>query len=354
MAIAQDQDVRGDLSVLGNYDGPDSAENRDGDLHIKGRVQVGLNTGHADVDNFLAFSGGVPNETASYIAWKQGPLCIGTAIDYNTFATEALRITDIGNIGIGTPTPQNKLDVSGELSVGTSYAGTQMAPSNGLLVEGDVGIGIPNPGAKLEVAGDIKATQWFSFGPGGDGGRIFSEYGPQYAPLLTLSDLDDPPRIQFQQIGTGTEAEPQFSSWIGMGHSKTNDIAIMNGKVGIGINTPQEQLHVAGRLLGAATNSGNQALRIFIGNTSAGGTNWVQYSGDGVYVDIDTTAAGFSATPMYFTSLGGRTRHWTTTGGTSIYSPTKNSFRVYLFKEGITAAEAKSNDWHINWIAIGK
>ena len=39
--------------------------------------QVGLDTGHEDADNFLAFSGGHLGETEDYIAWKQGPLRIG-------------------------------------------------------------------------------------------------------------------------------------------------------------------------------------------------------------------------------------------------------------------------------------
>ena len=231
MAIAQDQDVRGDLSVLGNYDGPGSVENRDGDLHVKGKVQVGLNTGHEDADNFLAFSGGVPNETAAYIAWQQGPLRIGTATDFNTFATEALRIMDSGNIGIGTPTPQNKLDVSGGLSVGTSYAGTQTTPTDGLLVEGDVGIGTVSPLAKLQVTGGAimpaagnsdQAGIMFPKDPGGGSGdAAWIRYYPRTGEATTL------------EIGTSNDSN--------------DHIALMpSGKVGIGTPNPGAKLEVAG------------------------------------------------------------------------------------------------------------
>jgi Chaperone of endosialidase len=45
-----------------------------------------------------------------------------------------------GNIGIGTTSPTNSLDVEGRMAIGSSYAGTRTAPTNGLIVEGNVGI----------------------------------------------------------------------------------------------------------------------------------------------------------------------------------------------------------------------
>ncbi len=58
-----------------------------------------------------------------------------------------------GKVGIGTTTPQNKLDVEGNAVVGATYSGTNTAPTNGFLVEGKVGIGTTDPGnAKLNVS----------------------------------------------------------------------------------------------------------------------------------------------------------------------------------------------------------
>ena len=64
-----------------------------------------------------------------------------------------------GNLGIGTTTPKNKLDVSGSQVIGSSYAGVNTAPTNGLLVEGNVGIGTTTPQNTLNVIGDINATE---------------------------------------------------------------------------------------------------------------------------------------------------------------------------------------------------
>jgi len=56
-----------------------------------------------------------------------------------------------GDVGIGTATPQNKLDVEGGAVIGATYSGTNTAPTNGLLVEGNVGIGTTSPGSKLSI-----------------------------------------------------------------------------------------------------------------------------------------------------------------------------------------------------------
>jgi hypothetical protein len=99
------------------------------------------------------------------------------------------------------------------------------------------------------------------------------------------------------------------------------------------------------------------------GSTPVGNTAWQQYfvqagvvtAGSGIFVDVDTSSAGFTTTPIYITSIGGAGYHWGTTGATSIYAPTPTGFRVYIrFPDGssLTPAFANQNGWHINWIAV--
>ena len=64
--------------------------------------------------------------------------------------------------------------------------------------------------------------------------------------------------------------------------------------------------------------------------------------------DQNTSACGEVRTPTYLTSLGGTSRHWATTGVTSIYTPTATGFRVYV-ETTETVATAKANQWHVNW-----
>ncbi len=91
------------------------------------------------------------------------------------------------------------------------------------------------------------------------------------------------------------------------------------------------------------------------GRTTPGATNWQPYGSNGIYVDVDTSSAGFTTTPVYVTSIGGISSHWQTTGATSIYQASPTTFRVYVrFSDGsaITPAVANSYQWHINWIAM--
>jgi hypothetical protein len=97
--------------------------------------------------------------------------------------------------------------------------------------------------------------------------------------------------------------------------------------------------------------------KIASGRTQPGATNW-QKSSDYVYVDVDTSAAGFAQTPVYVTSIGGDSNHFGTTGASSVYSATATGFRIFLrwdkdYKTtAITPEEANGYKWHINWIAI--
>jgi hypothetical protein len=58
--------------------------------------------------------------------------------------------SNTASVGIGTNSPQSKLDIAGNVTIG-SYSGTNAAPTNGLIVSGKVGIGVNSPGAQLEV-----------------------------------------------------------------------------------------------------------------------------------------------------------------------------------------------------------
>lgn len=105
---------------------------------------------------------------------------------------------------------------------------------------------------------------------------------------------------------------------------------------------------------GVVTGPGNEALRIVVGRTDPKKTRWIQYSDGGVAVEVDTSHAGFSAPPYYFTSLGGHTNNWMAQGVTSIYEPTAKGFRVHIGHRELTTAQAREWGWYVNWIAIGE
>ncbi len=102
------------------------------------------------------------------------------------------------------------------------------------------------------------------------------------------------------------------------------------------------------------TITASSTFKIACGQTSP--DDWQQYhTGFGVYVQVKTHCGKFPKTPLYFSSIGGSTNHWATTGASSIYHATSTGFTVYIrWDDGglLSPADAKQYGWHINWYAL--
>lgn len=99
------------------------------------------------------------------------------------------------------------------------------------------------------------------------------------------------------------------------------------------------------------------ALTVRSGQTVPNRTGWQPYENStrGVYVDVDTRSAGFQSTPRYIASLHGTSSVWESSGGSGIYEPTAQGFRVYVrFNDGrpITPEDANKFGWHIVWVGL--
>jgi hypothetical protein len=177
---------------------------------------------------------------------------------------------------------------------GLNVTGADPTASNLFIaaVTGDIGIGTLTPEARLDIrvsgsgATPVNSQKWLHLGDPAipDGGQAWFQYGPQLAPLLVLSDLDDPPRIQFQQTGTGTAAAAQHASWIGHARGGSPDLAISGGSLGIGTFNPSRVLHAIGEIHSGGTGGGfsfeNRETASFV-NTPTNGERWVWYASDG-------------------------------------------------------------------------
>ena len=126
-----------------------------------GDVGIGTTSPNAKLEIDISGSGSVfqtdRTDAGGYFTIDHG----GERTNFNSYqdytfsrhGSEYMRIKNDGNVGIGTTTPKNKLDIEGGQVIGSTYSGTKTAPTNGLLVEGKVGIGNDDPLYQLDVFG---------------------------------------------------------------------------------------------------------------------------------------------------------------------------------------------------------
>jgi hypothetical protein len=280
--------------------------------------------------------------------------------DDGMFAQLELRADSVvmpGNLGLGTSQPREKLEVNGNITIsstalsqtgriGIDNLGLWLEPSAatsgirlqanpsliGLYVrgtDGNVAIGHHTPQEKLDVDGRIKSGA-LSIGPWPANSRYL---------FFGVNTLDQTQAGNYALL-QGSTSEP--------GRTFLNSPVDIRFRIN---NADQLVLNSSG-LFGAAKGPGGSQLRIAVGRTQP--NQWVQYSSNGIYVDVVTAEAGFTQTPFYITSLSGNSNHWVVRGSSSIYDSSPRGCRVYIYYDGITVASATSWGWYINWLAIGQ
>jgi hypothetical protein len=198
-----------------------------------------------------------------------------------------------GNVGIGTPSPTNKLTVNGNASVGTDYIGT-VAPSNGAIIEGNVGIGTNNPLSTLHVRKAIADTSpnvAALFDPAGGGSDATQEVsiGLNGGRALFGYTFNAGKHI-FIRGNQGTDIKLQVMDLNSALFDDSFVISAQNGGF-IGLNTkaPQARLDVRGNiktLAGTGTQNGiiwngTSNINGFESYTTANGDAWVGIQRDG-------------------------------------------------------------------------
>jgi len=172
----------------------------------------------------------------------------------STDPTVKMTVTDVGNVGIGHPSPNNKLAISGSVSIGSNY--NTAAPANGLIVEGSVGIGISSPLSKLHLVGShvsgsgfirLEASDYPIISlkaPGtGDGSSGYWGFRAQDTSNNDLMFYG----YRYTPAFSGFWIDPDFGSNIAKGFF----VKRSDGNVGIGINTPNARLHINSAISGA-------------------------------------------------------------------------------------------------------
>ena len=160
------------------------------------------------------------------------------------FADEAIYIDANGNVGIGTTSPNYTLDVNGNINFtgtlyqnGNPYGGGSSAWStsgaNIYYNNGNVGIGTTSPEKKLEInGGDIMITKadarlFVGWGDNGINSGLQLEGGNTTVQTINFRGS----RLRIYSSGNGEKIS-----------------FLSNGNVGIGTTSPGERLHVNGKI----------------------------------------------------------------------------------------------------------
>lgn len=158
-------------------------------------------------------------------------------------STMAMSIVNNGNIGIGNTPPNNKLAISGSVSIGSNY--NVAASTNGLIVEGSVGIGTTNPAAKLAIGANPTYAAGVTLIVGTPGNPSSSGTSQPYANLRLGTNTGNSQVLDF-----GIYDASPYGSWIqaaGGGNLAFPSPLILNptgGNVGIGVSNPTALLTI--------------------------------------------------------------------------------------------------------------
>ena len=213
-----------------------------------------------------------------------------------------------GNVGIGTTTPTQKLDVNGDINIPTDGA----LRSNGIWLIGktdnEIGIGAGNSAKDIKFYSGQGATPFLTMTGGnvgigttspaykldissGDAAAIRLGPNASYSRSLLLGGWNSTnfaeARIQTSNGNLHLDAQSGSDIYFNNYHAGNVLLAVGGGKVGVGTATPGYKLHVTGGTIRCELGS-NGVSAAFLG----GGSNLQVYHNSGSSVYFWNTAGG--------------------------------------------------------------
>ncbi len=196
----------------------------------------------------------------------EGGLAVGGSYSGSTAAPANGAIIE-GNVGMGTTTPANRLDVEGGLAVGNAYSGSTVAPANGAIIEGNVGMGTTTPANRLDVEGGLAVGSSYSGSTVAPANGAIIEGNVGIGTTTPANKLDVEGRLAVGSSYSGSTVAPANG-------------AIIEGNVGIGTATPAAKLDVAGTVKIA---DGTQGTGKLLTSDAQGNASWQALSPESIF-----------------------------------------------------------------------
>lgn len=265
--------------------------------------------------------------------------------------TERFRITTAGNVGIGTTSPSEKLEVEGNIfpasnvsyNLGSStksflFTNTYAVSSAGdlqllagssekmrITSAGNVGIGTTSPSRKLQVIGTDGVAKFYynsSFTNAQysvidvgmmTSGTAANGFGPKITFRMGGNGFDGFTAGAIGTVRNGADGTHNMTFATSTSNSLTTKMTITNtGNVGIGTTNPAAPLQVEGRIV--VTNGGDD---VFIANPNDGSfelgdtqqiSDGAKITGDGSHIVFSNADVGIGTTsPDGFLHIDGMT-----------------------------------------------
>lgn len=261
------------------------------------------------------------------------------------------RITLInGNLGIGSSSPTQALDVNGTVK-STSFLQSGSLANN---FTGNVGVGSSNPGQALDVSGTVRQTGFILTGNGAASGFILQSNGltgvGTWVPEPTGNPAGSSGQVQYNNSGV---------------FGGTSNLFISGSNVGVGSTNPGQVLDVNGaarlnNTSGTSFNVNNSGTSEFSVTSSgvvtanaqlvSGGTNTQSTIGDGLVVNSSTVSTANGGDFIVKTNVGIGTLYVNATlGSVGIGTASPTGFEIENGTVGIGTVSLTST----NAVGIG-